>query len=211
MHEMNIFELVRNMSISSDKIVFDLTDSGLHYLADNYEETLAIWAKKFDLKVLLRGSTFDMSISPLDIKIPTPVAGGVAADALVYTSYTPAAWNRSWLKTLSDLENCERPAALVELATGQQVWCNQLAADLLQLSPKQLLSIKSYDTWLEGELDKLWAEVRGGNAEFQLNYRVKHALSGDLISMRSQNQILELDGVFYRFAEALDATKVSTS
>lgn len=211
MQKMNIFQLVRNMSISSDKIILDLTDLELHYLADNYEETLAIWAKKFDLKVLLRGSTFDMSISPLDIKIPTPVAGGVAADALVYTSYTPAAWNRSWLKALSDLENCERPAALVELATGQQVWCNQLAADLLQLSPKQLLSIKSYDTWLDGELDKLWAEVRGGNAEFELTYRVKHALSGDLIDMKSQNRILELDGVFYRFAEALDATKVSIS
>ncbi|MEM7580248.1 MAG: PAS domain-containing protein [Cyanobacteria bacterium P01_A01_bin.80] len=83
------------------------------------------------------------------------------------------------LDALYNLESTERPAILIDLASGMQRWCNKSAADLLQLSPQQLLSINSYDTWCDGELDKLWSEVRGGSSQFGLEYRVKHPLSGE--------------------------------
>lgn len=191
-----------------DRILIRLADSELDYFANSGKSILEKWSKKFNREVVLMSDKREAVISELDIKLPAYYTG-VASDALIFTSYTPNAWNKQWLSTFEQLEAQERPSVLLELVSGKQIWCNRQAADLLKLTPQQMLSINSFDTWLPGETEKLWSEVRADRSEFQIQYRVKHALSGQLIDMTSDNRILFMDGKYYRFSTALHAQNVA--
>lgn len=200
------FDLASDALIGEEKIILKIHDSELEYFLKEGQEILENWACKFNKKVVLKSSKREMNIS-VDIKLPVPYTG-VAQDALVYTSYNPVAWSKSWFKTLEELESNERPSILSELFSGQQIWVNRAASDLLRLPPKELLSIKSFDTWQPGETEKLWQEFRSGLTHFNLKYRVKHASSGQLIDLKSDNKILELDNKLYRLSSVLEAQNV---
>lgn len=199
------FELASDALIG-EKIIFKIHDSELDYYFNNGQLILTEWSRKFGKEIVLKSSKREMSIN-LDIKIPVAYTG-VAEDALIFTSYSPQAWSKPWLRTLEELENNERPSILSELFSGQQIWVNKAASNLLKLPPKELLAIKTFDTWLPGESEKLWSEFRGGRTQFDLEYRVKHASSGQLIDLKSDNKILELDNKLYRLSSVLEAQNV---
>ncbi|NJN12124.1 MAG: hypothetical protein HC815_30855 [Richelia sp. RM1_1_1] len=193
------------ISIGSDiyigeKVLIHLSDSELEYYQRKIDWNL--WTRKFKKEILIVTQTKTLSIKPLEINSPVPASRAIAEDALVYTSGGDTNWASSKIKLLEELENQEKPAVLLELVSGQQVWCNRIAADVMRLSPSELLKIKSYEHWVPGEQERLWTEVRAGNSSFNFDFQTIHCQSGDRLQMKTSNRLLEFDGIYYRFSVA---------
>ncbi|MGB3649984.1 MAG: hypothetical protein WBA41_02070 [Rivularia sp. (in: cyanobacteria)] len=206
-------KLARLARFTENEIIFNLFDSEVESIYESGKHRLERWGLIFGkTEVQLKGET-EMTKT---IKVGGEAPLGIVEDVLLHTSIAPNAWNSDWIAIFDKMtkgEGQDKPMGLIRLSDHRQCWVNRAGANLFASTGAEMTRRQISRFWFPESLERLEQELRtNDSSSFEISYRAyKNETSSTVLDLVGKNQIVQLDGEYYRLCSNKDSQVVEVA
>lgn len=207
MQQIDFERLAQDALFTEETISFDIQDAELNLIFCQGKTILMDWAKKLNKqKVILRGSMKEIALPVGSTSNPESQvikAMPTAEEVLMYSNFDPNHWSAEWLRLAEAIASNDKPQVLIQIDGQYQRWCNQKFADVMRSGGNEVCQRTIIDFWEQADLQQLDTELQTGS-DFEITYQARLNDAGLHGRLKAHNQILELNGVFFRLSTNLE-------
>ena len=207
MQQIDFERLAQDAWFTEEAISFNIQDTELHLISCQGKSILVDWAKKLNKqKVVLRGSMKEIALpvsSANNSESSAIQTMPTAEEVLMYSNFDPNHWSAEWLRLAEAIASNDKPQVLIQIDGQYQRWCNQKFADVMRSGGNEVCQRTITDFWEPADLQQLDTELQTGS-DFEITYQARLNDAGLHGRLKAHNQILELNGVFFRLSTNLE-------